>query len=278
MTTQTKTPRRLKSPWVLLIFSLLLIQFTVQFAAASPSAETILFGFFDRDGNRLITLGPISANFELQQPQLIVTSNQLLTATYTKTQQKSATSTNRHTAVNFDRLAGHILAVNSPGPANQSALLVEAAFLNDRLLPPLGKENGSSAITDENRQRIIELRQRAVASSWPLLQTEDGTQLQLVLFEQLGDQALASLVLFRPDRILCRDFLATYSPISTWRVDDGGSIGPQQFRILYLASHQGLWEFAYEFSGAEGITLEFVRENQGALTTVTRASRYMAPL
>ncbi len=278
MTTQTRTPRRLKSPWVLLIVSLLLIPFTAQSAIASPSAETILFGFFDRDGNRLITLGPVNANFELQQPQLIVTSNQLLTATYTKTQQKSATSTNRHTAVNFDRLAGNILAVNSPGPSNQSALLVETAFLNGRILPLLNNESDSSAATAENRHRISELRQLVVTNSWPLLQTEDGTQLQLVLFEQLADQALASLVLFRPDRILCRDFPATYNPVSTWRVDDGGNIGPQQFRIIYLGSHQGLWEFAYEFIGAEGINLEFVRENQGALTAISRASRYMSPL
>ena len=259
-----------------LLVTLLLLVFTVQFATANPSTETICFGFFNRDGEQLITLGPVNTTFELQQPQLIFASNQRLAGTYTKTQQKSAISTNRHTAGNFDHLAGHILVVNGPGPANQSALLAEAAFFNERQFPQLVNSE-DTFITIENRQRIAAFRHRSVTNSWPLLQTDDGTQLQLVLFEQLGDQALASLVLFRPDRVLYRDFPATYNPISTWRVDDGGVIRPEQFRILYLAKHQGIWEFAYEFIGAEGINLEFVRENQAAFTIISRASRYMSP-
>lgn len=271
-----KSIRHFNSLWGILLIALVLLVFSSQFAAASSNAEMILFGFFDRGGNRLITLGTGNANFPLQQPQLIFASNQRLAATYTETQQKSATSTNRHTAANFDRLAGHVLAINDPGPANQSALIVEATFFNERQLPSLASRS-DAAKTLENRQRIAELRQRSVANSWPLLQTGEGTQLQLVLFEQLGDQALASLVLFRSDRILCRDFPATYNPVSTWRVDDGGAIGPQQFRILYLGNQQGIWEFAYEFIGAEGINLEFVRENQGAVDIISHASRYMSP-
>ena len=271
-----KTIRHFDSLWGILLIVLVLLAFSSQFVAASPSTKPILFGFFNRDGNRLITVGAGNANFSLQQPQLIFASNQRLAATYTKTQQKSATSTNRDTAANFDRLAGHVLAVNDPGPANQSALIVEATFFNERQLPSLASK-ADDAKTLENRRRIAELRQRSVANSWPLLQTDEGTQLQLVLFEQLGDQALASLVLFRPDHILCRDFPAAYNPVSTWRVDDGGAIGPQQFRILYLGNQQGIWEFSYEFIGAEGINLEFVRENQGALVIISHASRYMSP-
>ena len=271
-----KTCLQLKFLWRLLLVVLVLLLFTIQIAAANPSAEIILFGFFNRDGDRLITLGPVDITFELQQPQVIFASNQRLEGTYTKTQQKSAISTNRHTAGNFDHLAGHILFVNGPGPANQSALLAETAFFNERQFPQLVNREDTGK-TLENRQRIAEFRHRSVANSWPVMQTDDGTQLQLVLFEQLGDQALASLVLFRPDRILCRDFPATYNPISTWRVDDGGVIRPEQFRILYLAKHQGIWEFAYEFIGAEGINLEFVRENQAAFTIISRASRYMSP-
>jgi hypothetical protein len=244
--------------------------------AAIPAEEPIRFGFFDHGGNRLLSLGPTDAVFDLTDPQVVFATNQRRSAVYDSLQQKSPGSSNRHTAGNFDRLAGHRLTVNGAGPTNQSALLVSAAFFTDRHLPELAEINSETHTAD--RQRIELLRQRPLQQTWPLLQTKTGAKLQLVLFQPIGDQELASLALILPDRIIWRDFPANYNPTSTWRVDDGGRIEPNQFRILYLGQKQQQWELAYEFIGAEGILLEFIHEEQSGFESVSRASRFTAPL
>ena len=243
--------------------------------AASPAEEPILFGFFDRSGNRLLSLGPTDVAFDWSDPQVLFATNHQLATKYEDLQHKSPGSSNRHTAGNFYRLAGHRLTVAEAGPANQSAVMLSAAFFADRHLTELVEPAAESDVAD--RQRMESLRQRPLQQSWNLLQTTSGAKLQLVLFQQAGDQALASLALILPDRILWRDFPASYNPVSTWRVDDGGRIGPKQFRILYLGQAQQRWELAYEFIGPEGSNLEFIREQQSAFESVSRASRYMAP-
>jgi len=243
--------------------------------AASSAEEPIQFGFFDRSGTRLISLGPTDVAFDWSDPQVIFATNHHLAAKYDALQHKSPGSSNRHTAGNFYRLAGHRLTVAETGPANQSAVIMGAAFFADRHLPELVEPDAEPDVAD--RQRMETLRQRLLQQSWNLLQTTSGIKLHLVLFQQAGDQALASLALILPDRILWRDFPASYNPVSTWRVDDGGRIGPKQFRILYLGQAQQRWEIAYEFIGPEGSNLEFIREQQSEFESVRRASRYMAP-
>lgn len=259
---------------LLIIFGMSELRFPVQ--AATPAEELIRFGFFDHSGHRLLSLGPTTAVFDWIDPQVVFATNQRRTANYDSLQQKAPGSSNRHTAGNFDRLAGHRLTVNGMGPANHSALLVGAAFFNDRHLPELAEIDGETASAD--RQRIELLRQRPLQQNWPLLQTNTGIRLQLLLFQPIGDQMLASLALILPDRVIWRDFPASYNPTSTWRVDDGGRIEPKQFRILYLGQKQQQWELAYEFIGAEGILLEFVREKGEGFETVSRTSRYTSPL
>ena len=267
---------RLLIPLVSLLVLLGLSCSKIPVQAATPVEEPILFGFFDRGGNRLLSLGPTDAVFGWTEPQVVFATNQQRAALYDMLQQKSPGSSNRHTAGNFDRLSGHRLTIAGTGPANQSALLVSNAFFADRRLPELAEPTAGA--DDNDRRRMETLRQRPLQQIWPLLQTANGVRLHLVLFQPIGDQVLASLALVLPDRILWRDFPASYNPISTWRVDDGGRIEPQQFRILYLGQKQQQWEIAYEFIGAEGSNLEFIREKQHQFESVSRASRYMAPL
>lgn len=267
---------RLLIPLVSLLVLLGLSCSKIPVQAATPVEEPILFGFFDRGGNRLLSLGPTDAVFDWTEPQVVFATNQQRAALYDMLQQKSPASNNRHTARNFDRLAGHRLIVTGTGPSNQSALLVNSTFFADRSLAELAEIDAENNAAD--RQRIELLRRRPLQQNWLLLQTTIGIRLQLVLFQPIGDQALAALALILPDRILWRDFPASYNPTSTWRVDDDGRIGPQQFCILYLGQRQQQWELAYEFIGAEGSLLEFIREQQNRFESVSKASRYMAPL
>lgn len=267
--------------WLFLAVHALLVLFGLSclnspVRAAAPAEEPIRFGFFDRGGNRLLSLGPVDAAFDWTEPQVVFATNQRRSAIYDMLQQKSPGSSNRHTAGNFDRLSGHRLTIAGTGPANQSALLVSNAFFADRRLPELAEP--AAGADDNDRRRMETLRQRPLQQIWPLLQTANGVRLHLVLFQPIGDQVLASLALVLPDRILWRDFPASYNPISTWRVDDGGRIEPQQFRILYLGQKQQQWEIAYEFIGAEGSLLEFIREQPLGFEAVSRTSRYMSPL
>lgn len=257
---------------------LLVCAFSATLAGAAPTdsqEEALLFGFYDKSGYRILVLGGGQTPFAMKKPQAILPLNQNLPVTYETTQTREAGSSGRQTAANFDRLAGHVLRSQAPGIPNQSVLLAEDTFWADRQL--ISGEKAQPPLAPLQLQQIEALRQRAVEQTWGLLQANDGTQLHLVLFQRDGDQALASLVLLLPDRILFRDFPATYRGNSTWRVDDGGLILPIQFRILYLGRIKGRVELAYEFLGAEGILIDFVTEDKGFLVQTARASRYTSP-
>ena len=260
----------------LLIFCTFLLLMRSAAAATAPEETFFQFAFFDRSGRRLITLGSADKEFILKAPQAVFVTNQTVLTTFSHTQKSNPGNTHRHTASNFDRLAGHVLLTETPGPANQSVLLFDQSAFSVRRL--LDCTSLATDLSSDDRRRIEAAQQRSIEQSWGLLQATDGTQIHLVLFQRSGNQALASLVILQRNRILFRDFPAQFNPESTWRVDDGGNILPEQFRILYLGDVNEHLEIAYEFRGAEGNILDFFRESNGALVKIFTASRYMSPL
>lgn len=242
-------------------------------ANGESNGEALQFAFFDLDGRQLLTLNASDPMFSISQPTIIFATNQILPARFSRTQQKISGSSGRHTAANFPNLAGHVLTVDGVGPANQSALIAPQSFVAARSL-----WNGTAlagAMVAADRHRIEADRERSVKASWGIFQGA-GLRCYLVRFANRGEQALASLVFFHDNRILYRDFPAVSHPVSVWRADDGGRIGPEQFRILYLGLWQASLEIAFEFRGPEGSSLEFCRETDGTMRTIAEAFRYTA--
>lgn len=245
--------------------------------AMQVTGDNVAFGFFDASGGRLIVTGSAIALDVNKEIYALFSGNQFQSIQFLQQQSRAVGDSGRQTATNFDRLPGYVFSINSPGSPNKSCLVVEKSFLTERrLLPCQSRIEGC----DANETGLIEsARGLRIEQSSGIAQLDNGGRLLLVRFELVGDQAVAALVYIAADnRLVFREFSAKYNPVSTWRVDDGGDIRPEQFRILVMAQKDNCLEMAYEFLGPEGIIIEMVREQGGQFQTIAKASRNTSPL
>jgi hypothetical protein len=244
--------------------------------AAPESPPPVSFGFFNNSGQLIIDHTKPDA-MPVVYAKSVCESNRVLPLRFMQIQPGDPRNSHRHTAQNFDFLPGTIYALTiASEKANSSCLLTSDEFMpGTHPLPPLSAS--SQTLTPVQIERIEALQQRKISKSWALGEVPSGAVLYLVLFEHLDNQALASLILQTSDKVLFRDYPAKVNPYSTWRVDDGGSISPGQFKILMLRQRGQHWEMATEFWGAEGSVLEFLVENNGKFEAARRSYRYVSP-
>ena len=106
---------------------------------------------------------------------------------------------------------------------------------------------------------------RAIQNSWLLAGLGEGAGFYLVLFEPEGEDLLASVVVSGPEGLLSKDYPAQLNGGSAWRVDDGGTMDPSLFQLMFAAEDaQGL-ALGVSWLGAEGESTVILRQNGSAL-------------
>ena len=106
---------------------------------------------------------------------------------------------------------------------------------------------------------------RAIQNSWLLAGLGEEAEFYLVLFAPEGEDLLASVVVSGPEGLLSKDYPAQLNGGSAWRVDDGGTMDPSLFQLVFAAEDaQGL-ALGISWLGAEGESTVILRQNGSAL-------------
>jgi hypothetical protein len=238
-----------------------------------------LFGFTNETAKYIILAG------SLEEGQSIVTINKaigengnLLTIKYLRRQEKNEKDNGRLTAQNFDNLAGYIFEITQ-GTAKQNETYY---LINDKFNAKsiLDSQKGNQAEIDAAAKEEIEkIKGRKVKSSWEIGVVGLEKTIYLILFERENDDMLASIVMKTPRKFVFKDYPAKYNESSTWRVDDGGSIYPDLFSILFASQTESGIVLGIKWAGAEGeVTTIFVENGDKFEDLNIGTSRYTSPI
>jgi hypothetical protein len=238
-----------------------------------------LFGFTNETAKYIILAG------SLEEGQSIVTINKaigengnLLTIKYLRRQEKNEKDNGRLTAQNFDNLEGYIFEITQ-GTAKQNETYY---LINDKFNAKsiLDSQKGNQAEIDAAAKEEIEkIKGRKVKSSWEIGVVGLEKTIYLILFERENDDMLASIVMKTPRKFVFKDYPAKYNESSTWRVDDGGSIYPDLFSILFASQTESGIVLGIKWAGAEGeVTTIFVENGDKFEDLNIGTSRYTSPI
>jgi hypothetical protein len=242
-------------------------------------ALTNLFGFTNETAKYIILAGNLEEGQSIGAINKAIGENgNILTIKYLRTQEKNEKDNGRLTAQNFDNLAGYIFEITQ-GTAKQNETYY---LINDKFNAKsiLDSQKGNQAEIDAAAKEEIEKRKgRKVKSSWEIGVVGSEKTIYLILFERENDDMLASIVMKTPTKLVFKDYPAKYNESSTWRVDDGGSIYPDLFSILFASQTESGIVLGIKWAGAEGEVTNLFIENGDKFEDLNiGTSRYTSPI
>ncbi len=240
-----------------------------QGAASQPEAPADwmagAFGFTNGAGDAFLVprMGP-----ELEAPEqltrVVGENGVVLQLTYAGWQEGTAQDTGRFTADNFDNIPGWRYTVTEGTPGSGKTYY---AAPENALEPALLETRpGDGQPLDETAAELEAEKGRAIQNSWLLAELGEENGFYLVLFAPGGgEELLASVVVSGPEGLLSKDYPAQLNGGSAWRVDDGGTMDPSLFQLVFAAEDaQGL-ALGVSWLGAEGESTVILRQNGSAL-------------
>jgi hypothetical protein len=240
---------------------------------------TNLFGFTNETAKYIILAGSLEEGQSIDAVNKAIGENgNLLTIKYLRTQEKNEKDNGRLTAQNFDNLEGYIFEITQ-GTAKQNETYY---LINDKFNAKsiLDSQKGNQAEIDAAAKEEIEkIKGRKVKSSWEIGVVGSEKTIYLILFERENDDMLASIVMKTPTKLVFKDYPAKYNESSTWRVDDGGSIYPDLFSILFASQTESGIVLGIKWAGAEGEVTNLFIENGDKFEDLNiGTSRYTSPI
>jgi hypothetical protein len=252
------------------------------FASDLPSATADhgAFAFPDNAGNRLLAVA------ELSRPDQFKTAlcdgSGRVTIRFEHQQKAREGGTRRQTPGNFDALAGSVYRiVGSRVDSSETCFLACDSFLAAANQIPVERSNASEQCDPVIRGRVVSARARDVVNCWIIGRLPAKGQIVLVEFARLGKDALAAVALLAQGRVAIADYPGTYRGPGedVWRVEDGGVLSPDDFRVVLLLQRGDIYSIGIRWSGAEGANLAmFVCTAGNRFTKVLRDYWYRAPL
>ena len=100
-------------------------------------------------------------------------------------------------------------------------------------------------------------KNRPVVGCWPIAESAAGVQVAIIEFSRRLTDALASLVVIDGERRMYIDYPADFKGPGDdlWRVDDGGEIHAEGFKVVFLLKRGTTYVLAVDWAGAEGNAL-----------------------
>ncbi|MED5019808.1 hypothetical protein P9847_21180 [Paenibacillus chibensis] len=246
-------------------------------------ADQLMFGYVDPSGKQILGL---TGNPEKIHPapktltSVLYASGKAFRVAYVKHQKASSKSSYRQSAANFKFDEGELFKLSSPGSklkSDASVLLQTAtAFQGHSFLTFQSEQKGK--FNAKTVKAIEKAKNRKVATQGLIATTTNGVQIGIVKFVQGSGKPLASLVLVDRGSMVFQDFVGSNDPYSTWRVDDGGEMGPELFHLIFASSSKAGYALGVEWYGAEGTNLSVIQQKGTKFRVVTEAGRYQAPL
>jgi len=269
-------------------------------ATATPSVMSTeqlsrAFGFANEEGTKLMTTYqeiPYTVE-ELKKLNTAVGVNgQVLSVRYETEQQADDQDNGRQNAYNFAHMPGHVFEVVGGGAmSNESYYLVKDDEFDTTSMLELKPVTEIRAIDDAKLLEAIAAAHsgRAVHQGWQIAEVSDPTaagdaaapkQLYVVQFERQGDSMLASLIMKEGEQLIAIDYPAEYDENSTWHVDDGGQVYPDQFSFLFAARGETGLILGLKWLSAEGEGITFLNQSGSQFVALPDISsgRYMSPV
>lgn len=237
------------------------------------------FGFPDPSGTRLLTVS------DLVQPAMLHTAfcsdGRRFPVRFERRQAEREGHNGRQTPSNFDKLAGDVFAVlQGKIDAGASCFLASDRLSSATLLPAELPDGASECATDV-RRRLAASRGRQVANCWLIARLPAARRLVLVEFSHRDKDALASLVLLERHRMIFADYPAVFrrEGEDLWRVDDGGVLSAEGFRVVFLLQRGASYTLGVDWSRGEGASLAvFVSNADNRFIRVIEDYWYRAPV
>jgi virulence-associated protein VapD len=238
------------------------------------------FGFTNEDGSLIITTEAQPEVENLKKMNKAIGENgNILDIKYLRQQKRNEKDNGRLTSQNFDNLEGYVYEVmQGKASGNETYYLVDSSEFNTAAV--LEAQMGSlEEAALETKAEIERIKNRIIKSSWEIGRIDSDISIYLVLFERKEDDMLASIVMKTPEKLVFKDYPAVYNEMSTWRVDDGGSIYPDMFSILFAAKAEEGIILGINWRAFEGENTVLFKENNMEFEALNiEASRYMSPL
>ena len=181
----------------------------------------------------------------------------------------------------FDKQPGFVyLAPEKHLSKNKTYMLSSPGPLVDALIPlsrPSGEPYSITPMNTEAVDRIEALKNRRIDFCTVLAETDDGGQIDMVLFDRMGDELLFSIVYIDDEQVLFWDNPTEYVDYldgGVWRVD---TVGPGYFDVMFLARFDAGWMLMLNWGAFEGESVVLLCEKDGAFIELDRYlySRYM---
>jgi hypothetical protein len=255
---------------------------TKELPHSTPELGT--FAFADPAGARLLSVGGPSAPGALRTA--LCSDGNKFPVRFERRQVETIRWNGRQSPYQFDNVAGDLFSLVQ-GKIDDAFdvtcfLAADALMSSATWLPTYPSQSKASARCPANIEpRLVASRSRAVTHCWPIAEGPDGRRVVLAEFAREGADVLASVVLIDRDRLVFADDHATFKKEGDdlWRVDDGGALSPEGFRIVFLVQRGRSFVLGVSWPGAEGQSLSVcVSDDESRFTRVLSDYWYQAPV
>ena len=192
---------------------------------------------------------------------------------------KFGITTGQQTAQNFDNEEGCIYVVRNAvvWPNGTYILFSEAEYNKYTILQKIETENDQVALS-ELKVECENLKERKIIDLWRLAQYQNDVSISMVVFENIGDELLAWLVLEDGSGFRYCDFPATLKDGVGWQPYDYGILGENAIRLIgTLQNEQGFVVYLtwYDFEGTYEYEIIYNLDNTSGYDIIS--ARYIVP-
>jgi hypothetical protein len=199
--------------------------------------------------------------------------------TYARRQARRPADNGRQVAANFGNARGDVFRVTGgQAQADETCYLTADSSLVAGMVP-FGPVTDSTCDGTHTR-RAAAIKRRAVLHCWRLGSAGANVAILALQFAVVDTSALASVVIADGEQLFFQDFPASYHgpDQDLWRVEDGGTLSPEAFGILFIGRLRGTYFMGLTWAGAEGeASYLLVADSTAAFRTVTKTYRYWVP-
>ncbi len=240
-----------------------------------------VFAMADESGQRLIVFSYLEEAPELEALNVAIgAGNDYLSVKYAGEQAASAEDSYRIVAANFDNLGGYLFdVVEGKAVPDQTYFITSSQVVAEAQL--LKTSQGETApLSKADQAMLAEAKKKDYQDGWILADYADGSQLLQVVFAGEGAEQLMSIVFKNPTGDLkFSDYPASGDEYSAWRVDDGGIIASEDFKVCFSILTDRGFTAALSWAGPEGESTFVLQESETELVqTPMEGYRYWSPI
>ncbi|WP_306350468.1 hypothetical protein [Flavobacterium sp. '19STA2R22 D10 B1'] len=245
----------------------------------AANGDGILWGFSNEAGKEILNINNDTIITASDYTHTISKEGKLIPIHFIKQKKATSEDNNRQNYYNFGASGGYLFAIeNGNVNSDQTTILLSKDFVASHTVLPFHSMKKNELLPQEMASKISASKERKIKKQRALIDIDQVGKIYLVEFEIKKDSALVSLVLVTPTTIVYKDFPAQYDEMSTWGVDDGGEFGLEYYTVIAVFKNKGNLEIITDWSGVEGNSTEYLKQEGNTFKRIKTGYRYTSPL